>query len=220
MLTGTAGVRGRGRDRDAGGSHHEGTGARRRCRQRPRRRYGTFCAAAWKRTSKRRLQHIGEARILDRGRCSPAPRRARGRSAPRVARGGWPGRQRRSLVSIAIAFAIGFVLRAPKPQPRDAPERGRSAQTEDCHPASGLRRSSHPMAPRLALVARGADQKRRIYVRSLDAFHRPPRCSGTENAPQSLLFARWPVARIFRRRQAEEDLRARRRGGRAVRARR
>ncbi len=66
-----------------------------------------------------------------------------------------------------IALAIGFVLRAPKPpQPmRLSAEIGVDAGLfTDLGPAAIL----SPDGTRLAFVAAGSDQKRRIYVRSLD----------------------------------------------------
>jgi Tol biopolymer transport system component len=74
------------------------------------------------------------------------------------------------LALIAIAFAIGFVLRAPKPQHllqavRLSAEIGVDASLDTTTGASAI---LSPDGTRLALVASGADQKRRIYVRSLD----------------------------------------------------
>ena len=84
------------------------------------------------------------------------------------------------LALIAIAFAIGFVLRAPKPpQPmRLSAEIGADASLyTDFGPSAIL----SPDGTRLALVATGSDQKRRIYVRSLDQLQATA-LSGTENA--------------------------------------
>src|ERR1700676_549966 len=82
-----------------------------------------------------------------------------------------------------IALAIGFVLRAPKPpQPLQAvrlsAEIGVDASLyTDYGPAATL----SPDGTRLVFLASGADQKRRIYVRSLDQLQATA-LSGTENA--------------------------------------
>ena len=69
---------------------------------------------------------------------------------------------------------------------------------------------------RLAFVALGADKTVRIYVHSLDNLHAAA-LSGTEHA-ESVLFTGWPVDRLLRRRQAEEDRCTRRRGRYALRS--
>jgi serine/threonine-protein kinase len=84
---------------------------------------------------------------------------------------------------IAIAFAIGFALRTPKPpQPlqtvRLSAEIGVDASLDTSLGTSVL---LSPDGTRLALVAIGADEKRRIYVRSLDALQATA-LSGTEDA--------------------------------------
>jgi Tol biopolymer transport system component len=82
-----------------------------------------------------------------------------------------------------IALAIGFVLRAPKPpQPLQAirlsAEIGADASLYTAYgPAAIFSRDG----TRLALVASGADQKYRLYVRSLDQLQATA-LSGTENA--------------------------------------
>ena len=83
-------------------------------------------------------------------------------------------------VVTTIAFAIGFVLRAPKPpQPmRLSAEIGVDASLYTEFGASAI---LSPDGTRLALVATGSDQKRRIYVRSLDQLQATV-LSGTENA--------------------------------------
>src|SRR5579859_49164 len=82
---------------------------------------------------------------------------------------------------VAIAFAIGFVLRAPKPQPQSmrlTAEIGADASlVTDIGPAAIL----SPDGTRLAFVATGSDQKRRIYSRSMDQSQATA-LSGTENA--------------------------------------
>ena len=87
------------------------------------------------------------------------------------------------LALIAIALAIGFVLRAPKPpQPLQAmrlsAEIGADASLYTAYGPSAI---LSPDGTRLALVATGSDQKRRIYVRSLDQLQATA-LSGTENA--------------------------------------
>jgi Tol biopolymer transport system component len=79
-----------------------------------------------------------------------------------------------------IAFAIGFVLRAPKPaQPmRLSAEIGADASLYTAYGPSVI---LSPEGTRLALVAGGADQKSRIYIRSLDQLQASA-LSGTENA--------------------------------------
>jgi serine/threonine-protein kinase len=84
---------------------------------------------------------------------------------------------------IVIALAIGFVLRAPKgPQPLQAvrlsAEIGADATLyTDVGPAAII----SPDGTWLAFVAADVDQKRRIYVRSLDQLQANA-LSGTENA--------------------------------------
>jgi Tol biopolymer transport system component len=88
-----------------------------------------------------------------------------------------------SLALIAIAFGIGFVLRAPKPlQPmRLSAEIGVDASLDTTLGASAL---LSPDGAHLALVASGADQKRRLYVRSIDQLQAAA-LSGTEGARNS-----------------------------------
>jgi Tol biopolymer transport system component len=81
---------------------------------------------------------------------------------------------------IAIAFAIGFVLRTPKlPQPmRLSAEIG-----ADASPVTGFGAAAilSPDSTYLAFVAVSSDQQRRIYVRSLDQLQATV-LSGTVNA--------------------------------------
>ncbi len=83
-------------------------------------------------------------------------------------------------VLTTIAFAIGFVLRAPKPpQPmRLSAEIGADATLDTGYGPSAV---FSPDGTRLAFAARGADQKQRLYVRSLDQLQASA-LSGTENA--------------------------------------
>jgi Tol biopolymer transport system component/predicted Ser/Thr protein kinase len=86
-----------------------------------------------------------------------------------------------AFILTTVAFAIGFGLRAPKPpsQPmRLTAEIGADANLfTDVGPAAIL----SPDGARLAFVASGSDQKRRIYVRWLDQFQATV-LSGTDNA--------------------------------------
>jgi Tol biopolymer transport system component/tRNA A-37 threonylcarbamoyl transferase component Bud32 len=81
---------------------------------------------------------------------------------------------------IAIALATVLVLRAPKPpQPmRLSAEVGADA---NLYTDSGTSAILSPDGMRLALIASGADQKQRIYVRPLDQLQATA-LSGTENA--------------------------------------
>jgi eukaryotic-like serine/threonine-protein kinase len=87
---------------------------------------------------------------------------------------------------IALAFAIGFVLRAPKsPQPlRLSAEIGADANLFTEYGPSAI---LAPDGTRLAFVAAGTDQERRIYVRALDQLQATA-LSGTENA-RDLFFS-------------------------------
>jgi Tol biopolymer transport system component len=84
------------------------------------------------------------------------------------------------LALIAIAFAVGFLLRAPKPpQPmRLNAEIGADASLYTFVGSSAV---FSPDGTRLALLARDSDQKQRIYVRSLDQLQATA-LPGTENA--------------------------------------
>jgi Tol biopolymer transport system component len=88
-----------------------------------------------------------------------------------------------TMTLIAIAFAIGFVLRAPKPPQPLQPVRLSAEIGADAslYTANGSSAILSPDGTRLALVATGSDQKRRIYVRSLDQLQATV-LSGTENA--------------------------------------
>jgi len=132
-----------------------------------------------------RLRDAGDARIEIHEALSAPPTAVAETAAPAT-------RSRRerltqvaaaTMTLIAIALAIGFVLRAPKPsQPLQAvrlnAEMGVDASLDTSLGTSAL---LSPDGTRLALVAIGADQKRRIYVRSLDALQAAA-LSGTENA--------------------------------------
>jgi len=81
---------------------------------------------------------------------------------------------------IAVAFAIGFILRTPKPP---QPMRLSAEIGADASPVTGFGAAAilSPDGTRLAFVAAGPDQKRRIYVRSLDQLQATV-LSGTENS--------------------------------------
>jgi Tol biopolymer transport system component len=88
-----------------------------------------------------------------------------------------------TMTLIAIALAIGFVLRAPKAQQplqavRLSAEIGADASLFTGNGSSTI---LSPDGTRLAVVASGADQKYRLYVRSLDQL-RAAALSGTEAA--------------------------------------
>jgi Tol biopolymer transport system component len=132
-----------------------------------------------------RMQSAGDARIEINEALYAPPTAVTATAAP-VTRD-WRERLTQAVAAtmtlIAIAFAIGFVLRAPKPpQPLQAvrlsAEIGADAGLDTSLGASAL---LSPDGTRLALVASGADQKRRIYVRSLDALQATA-LSGTEDA--------------------------------------
>ena len=97
-------------------------------------------------------------------------------------------------VLTTVAFAIGFMLRTPKPQQpmRLNAEIGADASL---YTAVGPSAILSPDGTRLALVASG-DQAAHLrpLARSV-AGHRTFRHG---ECPRSLLFARWPVDRIFR----------------------
>jgi Tol biopolymer transport system component len=126
-----------------------------------------------------RLQAAGDARIeIHEALTAPAaaePGGAQRKSRERIA---WATAG--ALALIAVALAIGFALRAPKPpQPmRLSAEIGADASL---YTAFGPAAILSPDGTRLALVASGTDQKRRIYVRLLDQLQATV-LSGTENA--------------------------------------
>jgi Tol biopolymer transport system component len=130
-----------------------------------------------------RLQAAGDIRIEIAEALSAPP--AAAAVAPAPATKGWRERLAWPAVAgvlalIASAFAIGFVRRAPKlPQPmRLSAEIGVDATL---YTGSGASVILSPDGTRLVLVATGADQKRRIYVRSLDQL-RATLLSDTEEA--------------------------------------
>jgi Tol biopolymer transport system component len=84
---------------------------------------------------------------------------------------------------VAVAFAIGFVSRAPKPpQPlRMTAETGVEGSLYTSELGSGTAAVLSPDGKLLALLAAGADHKRQIYIRSLDQLQ-VTALFGTENA--------------------------------------
>jgi Tol biopolymer transport system component len=130
-----------------------------------------------------RLQAAGDARIeIHEALTAPAtaePVAAQRKNRERVVWAATAG----ALGLIAIAFAIGFALRAPKPpQPMQAVRlRAEIGVDASMYTAFGPSAILSPDGTRLALVAAGSDQKRRIYVRSLDQLQATA-LPGTENA--------------------------------------
>jgi Tol biopolymer transport system component len=131
-----------------------------------------------------RLQAAGDARIeIQEALTAPIAAATTAASGTR----GWRERlawaAAATMTLIAVAFAVSFVLRAPKPpqplqQVRLSAEIGADASL---YTASGPAAILSPDGARLAFVAVGADQKERIYVRSLDQLQATA-LSGTENA--------------------------------------
>ena len=133
-----------------------------------------------------RLRDAGDARIeIQEALAAPAATAAPTAAA---ATKGWRERVTwpaiaGALALIAVAFGVGFVLRSPKPpqplqQVRLSAEIGADANLYTAYGASAI---LSPDGTRLALVAIGSDQKRRIYTRSLGQFQATV-LSGTENA--------------------------------------
>ena len=129
-----------------------------------------------------RMQAAGDARIeIHEALLAPATTVAvTAALATRSRREGIAWAAAAVFVVTTIAFAIGFVLRAPKsPQPlRLTAEIGADANLYTTFGPSAI---LSPDGTQLALVASGADQKRRIYVRSIDQLQATA-LSGTENA--------------------------------------
>jgi Tol biopolymer transport system component len=132
-----------------------------------------------------RLRDAGDARIeIYEALTAPATPEATSAAAP--ARGSrtrlaWPA-VTGVLALIAIAFAIGFVLRAPKP-PQPLPAVHLSAEIGadlSLYTTLGPAAVLSPDGTRLVFVASGTDQKQRIYIRSLDHLQSTG-LTGTEN---------------------------------------
>jgi serine/threonine protein kinase len=129
-----------------------------------------------------RMQSAGDARIEIHESLAAPPTEVAATAVP--ATKSWRERFAQvtagALALIAIAFAIGFVLRTPKTPHslRLSAEIGADASLDTSLGSSAL---LSPDGTRLALVAIGTDEKRRLYVRSLDALQATA-LSGTENA--------------------------------------
>jgi hypothetical protein len=131
-----------------------------------------------------RLQAAGDARIeIQEALTAPIAAATTAASGTR----GWRERlawaAAATMTLIAIAFAIGFALRAPKP-PQPLPPVRLSADIgvdASLYTTVGPAAILSPDGTRLALVASGADRKRRIYVRSIGQLQATV-LSGTENA--------------------------------------
>jgi Tol biopolymer transport system component len=132
-----------------------------------------------------RLRDAGDARIEIQEALTAPPTTvaATGAPAPRGWREQIAWAAAAALALIAIALAIILVLRAPKPPQalqamRLSAEIGADASLFTSNGSSAI---LSPDGTRLALVASGSDQKRRIYVRLLDQVQATA-LSGTENA--------------------------------------
>jgi Tol biopolymer transport system component len=133
-----------------------------------------------------RMQAAGDIRIEIVEALAAPPTTVATTGAP--ATRGWRERMAWPVVAavlalIAVASTVGFVLRAPKPREpiqavRLSAEIGADASL---FTGGGSNAVLSPDGTRLALVATGSDQKRRIYVRSLDQLQATA-LSGTENA--------------------------------------
>jgi Tol biopolymer transport system component len=132
-----------------------------------------------------RLRDAGDAHIEIHEALTAPPTPVASATPP--ARRGWRERlawtAAAAFALIAIALATALVLHAPKPsQPLQAirlsAEIGADA---GLYTGNGSSAILSPAGTRLAFLASGADQKRRIYVRSLDQL-RAAALSGTENA--------------------------------------
>ena len=129
-----------------------------------------------------RLRDAGDARIEIHEALTAPPTPVAATTAP--ATRGWHERFTQAAAAVfvltTIALAIGFVLRAPKPpQPmRLSADIGADASLDTSLGSSVI---LSPDGTRLAFVAIGADQKRRMYVRALDQLQATA-LSGTENA--------------------------------------
>jgi Tol biopolymer transport system component len=85
------------------------------------------------------------------------------------------------LALVAVAFAISFVLRAPKPPPEPTRLTAEIGAEANLVTDIGAAAIFSPDGRRLVFVAAGSDQKRRIYLRSMDQLQATA-LSGTDNA--------------------------------------
>ena len=158
---------------------------------------------------RRCLRKDRRQRLQDAATCV-SKSRTRSRALRRVPGEAVPARQRKSRERIAWAVVASAIVIAAlalgavayfRPAPEAAlPPMHLSADIgvdATCTPRYGAAAILSPDGTRLAFVASGADQRRRIYIRSLDAVAGRPAFRHGE-CPQSLLFARWPVDRLFR----------------------
>ncbi len=129
-----------------------------------------------------RMQSAGDARIeIHESLVAPATEMG---SIPAAAARGWRGHLAWAAAAvcalIAIAFAIGFALSAPKPQlpVHVAAEIGADASLVT---GGGSSVVLSPDGTRLAFVAAGSDQISRIFIRPLDQL-KATALTGTENA--------------------------------------
>src|SRR6202521_6045152 len=119
-----------------------------------------------------RLQAAGDARIEIQDALTAPPTPVAAIVAP--ATRSWRERLAWAAAAIlaltTIAFAIGFVLRAPKPlQPMQTVHLSAEIGLDgSLYTELGTSAILSPNGSRLALVAAGSDQKQRIYVRSRD----------------------------------------------------
>jgi eukaryotic-like serine/threonine-protein kinase len=105
----------------------------------------------------------------------PAPIASRAKVRERL---GWVAATLLALV--AVAFAIGFVLRAPKSPQQPMRLNAEIGADANLFTEVGPSAILSPDGTLMVLVATGSDQKRRLYVRSLDQLQATV-ISGTEN---------------------------------------
>ena len=129
-----------------------------------------------------RMQSAGDARIeIQEALVAPATEMG---AIPAAAARGWRGHLAWAAAAvcalIAIAFAVGFALRASKPQPpvQVTAEIGADASLVT---GGGSSVVLSPDGTRLAFVAAGSDQISRIYIRPLDQL-KATALTGTEHA--------------------------------------
>jgi Tol biopolymer transport system component len=141
----------------------------------------TLLSRCLRKDRRQRLPDAGAMRIeIEDALAAPSAGAATGGPAMK----GWRERLTQAAAAtmtlIAIAFAIGFVLRAPKPQ---QPMRLRADIGADAslYTTFGPAAILSPDGTRPTIVASGSDQKQRIYLRTLDQLQATA-LPGTENA--------------------------------------